>query len=200
MIANVDQEFRPGWCVILPIKGGGEMKTRLGRTEDVKVLAMKFAVDTLHSVLACPEVKRVVVVTADRSLLANLAEETADRVSTFADPGGGLNNAIVAARDQACENQLLVVIPGDMPLLDPTELAQVLQSARAYPRGFVRDKNGDGTTLLTALVAADLLPNYGAGSAETHLLDGAVELSAPHSIRFDVDTMEDLAEMIRGPQ
>lgn len=200
MIASVDHGFRPDWCVILPIKGGGEMKTRLGRTEDVKVLAMKLAADTLRSVLACPEVKRVVIVTADRNWLANLADEPTDRISTFTDPGGGLNNAIAAARDQAGENQLLVVIPGDMPLLDPIELAQVLQSARAHPRGFVRDKNGDGTTLLTALVAADLLPNYGAGSAKTHLLGGAVELSAPHSIRFDVDTMEDLAEMIRGPQ
>jgi len=199
MIANVDHEFRPDWCVILPIKGGDEMKSRLGRTEEVKILAVTFAVDTLRSVLECPEVKRVVVVTADKSWLASSAEGLPDRVSTFADPGGGLNNAIRATRDHACENQLLAVIPGDMPMLDPTELAQVLKSARAHPRGFVRDKNGDGTTLLTALAAADLAPHYGDGSADTHLLSGAVELSAPHSIRFDVDTMEDLAEMIRGP-
>jgi 2-phospho-L-lactate guanylyltransferase len=71
-------------------------------------------------------------------------------------------------------------------------LTEVLIRARKYPRAFVRDKDGSGTTLLTACNAIDLVPLYGAGSANAHLKSGAVELEAGMSIRFDVDTQADL--------
>ena len=187
MITNMNPAFAADWCVIMPIKGGVAAKSRLGSLPEVSVLANGFATKTLAAVLACPEVKRVVIVTADENW-TNLA---AERITTVHDPGSGLNAAICVARDLEFETQFLVVIPSDLPLLDPHELARVLQDARSHPRAFVRDKDGDGTTLLTALAAADLRPLYGEGSATAHLNSGAIELSAPYTVRFDVDTLAD---------
>lgn len=195
MITTVNIPNATKWCVILPIKGGAQAKSRLGPHPQVTSLAHEFAEKTLAAILACPEVKRVIIVTGDEYWTSRRS----DRVTTLADPGGGLNAAICAARDCEIEKQFLAVVPSDLPLLDPVGLADVLVNAKMHPRAFVRDKNGDGTTLLTALMGVDLIPLYGEGSAAAHLMSGAIELSAPHSVRFDVDTPADL-EQIADPK
>jgi 2-phospho-L-lactate guanylyltransferase len=187
MISTVDFLDTAKWCAILPIKGGAKAKSRLGSNAEVAELANEFANRTLAALLACIEVERVVIVTTDR-------------VTTVADPGAGLNAAICAVRDVEFGTKLLFVVPGDLPLLNPMELAEVLSMARSHPRAFVRDKNGDGTTLLTALNAIDLVPLYGEGSAAAHLENGAVELEAGLSVRFDVDTLVDLEYIIRASE
>jgi 2-phospho-L-lactate guanylyltransferase len=196
MISTVDFLDTAKWCAILPIKGGAKAKSRLGSNAEVAELANEFAERTLAALLACIEVERVVIVTTDETW-HNLAT---DRVTTVADPGAGLNAAICAVRDVEFGTKLLFVVPGDLPLLNPMELAEVLSMARSHPRAFVRDKNGDGTTLLTALNAIDLVPLYGEGSAAAHLENGAVELEAGLSVRFDVDTLVDLEYIIRASE
>ncbi len=193
MMTTVNFPYAAEWCAILPIKGGSQAKSRLGSHPEVASLADEFAKKTLAAILACPEVKRVIIVTGDE-YWRNLER---DQITTLADPGSGLNAAIRAVRDHEFEKQLLVVVPSDLPILDPIDLANVLVNARSHARAFVRDKNGDGTTILTALNAVDLIPLYGEGSASAHLVSGAIELPAPNSVRFDVDTLADL-EQIAG--
>jgi 2-phospho-L-lactate guanylyltransferase len=196
MISHVDSVDTSKWCAILPIKGGVLAKSRLGPSDEVAELANEFAARTLSALLACNEVDRVIIVTSDHTWNSLLS----DRVTTVADPGTGLNAAICAVRDLEIETRLLFVVPGDLPLLNPAELSGVLTNARMHPRGFVRDKNGDGTTILTALKATDLLPLYGEGSAEAHRMSGASELEAGISVRFDVDTLSDLEYIIKASQ
>lgn len=191
MITTVNLPSAAKWCVILPIKGGAQAKSRLGSHPEVALLAHDFAEKTLEAILTCPEVGRVIIVTGD----VYWTNRRSDRITTLTDPGHGLNAAICAARDHASEERLLVVIPSDLPLLNPVDLADVLARARLHPRGFVRDKDGQGTTLLTALNGADLVPLYGEGSASAHSMSGAIELIAPNSVRFDVDTLADLAQI-----
>jgi len=188
MIINMDLSFAADWCVIMPIKGGAEAKSRLGSLPEVSALANSFATRTLAAVLACPEVARVVIVTADE----DWRHSTTKRISTVRDRGQGMNAALCVARDHEATSKFLVIVPADLPLLDPHELATVLHQARSHASAFVRDKDGTGTTLLTALNAIDLQPQYGEGSAAAHLQGGAFELSAPRSVRFDVDTPADL--------
>lgn len=203
MITNVDLPNAAKWSVILPIKGGSEAKSRLGSHPRSIYLAHEFAEKTLVALLACPEVGNVIIVAGDERW-ANLRSE---RITGISDPGGGLNAAIRAARDyknENRENQLVGVVPSDLALLDPTDLAKVLKEARLHPRTFVRDKDGDGTTLLTALKRSELVPLYGESSALAHLNSGAIELRAPHSVRFDVDTLADLElfdleQITKGP-
>ena len=172
----------------MPIKGGAEAKSRLGSLPEANALADRFATKTLSAVLACPEVARVVIVTADE----NWRHSTTERISTVQDRGQGMNAALCVARDHEATSKFLVIVPADLPLLDPHELATVLHQARSHASAFVRDKDGTGTTLLTVLNAIDLQPQYGEGSAAAHLNSGAIELSAPRSVRFDVDTPADL--------
>lgn len=203
MITNVNLPDTARWSVILPIKGGSEAKSRLGSHPRSISLAHEFAEKTLAAVLACPEVGNVIIVAGDERW-ANLRSE---RITVMSDPGGGLNAAICAARDHEFENHgnhLVGVVPSDLPLLDPMDLAKVLKEARLHPRTFVRDKDGDGTTLLTAVKKSELAPLYGEGSALAHLNSGAIELLAPHSVRFDVDTPADLEafdleQITKGP-
>lgn len=196
MISHVDSVDTSKWCAILPIKGGALAKSRLGPNEEVAELANEFAARTLSALLACNEVDRVIIVTNDHIWNSLLS----DRVTTVADPGTGLNAAICAVRDLEIETRLLFVVPGDLPLLNPSELSEVLTNARLHPRAFVRDKNGDGTTVLTALKAIDLVPLYGEGSAQAHRMSGATELDAGISVRFDVDTLSDLEYIVKASQ
>jgi len=191
MITTMNLLDTSRWCVILPIKVGTSAKSRLGASPEITSLAYDFAEKTLQAILNCQEVGHVLIVTGD----GHWESFASERVSIVTDPGGGLNAAIRAARDQWHGDQLLAVIPGDLALLDPIDLADVLFRARSYPLSFVRDKDGTGTTVLTSSKALNLSPQYGQNSAAIHLSIGATELTAPHSVRFDVDTPEDLAEI-----
>jgi 2-phospho-L-lactate guanylyltransferase len=71
-------------------------------------------------------------------------------------------------------------------------LGAALRAAADFPRAFVADAQGTGTTLLTAVSTA-LRPHFGTGSARAHAEDGAVALVGdwPGLVR-DVDTDADL--------
>lgn len=74
------------------------------------------------------------------------------------------------------------------------ELARVLDFASAFPRAFLRDAAGIGTTFLSCGGGTELRPAFGGRSAARHLASGAVEITLPgvDSVRRDVDTGEDL--------
>ena len=74
-----------------------------------------------------------------------------------ADP---LNNAINAAAAAviAARHPNIVALQGDLPALQSHELAEAIDAARAYPRSFVADRHGTGTSALFAFgVALDPL-------------------------------------------
>ncbi|HWU10481.1 MAG TPA: 2-phospho-L-lactate guanylyltransferase, partial [Streptomyces sp.] len=82
----------------------------------------------------------------------------------------------------------------DLPALRPGELARVLEFAAAFPRAFVSDAQGIGTTFLSATPGVELRPAFGGASRARHLASGAVEVALPGlgSVRRDVDTGDDL--------
>ena len=75
--------------------------------------------------------------------------ELGARVLTDPTPDGHrnpLNNAIAAA-EAACGKctSNIVALQGDLPALQPQELAEAIAAARGYPRSFVGDRHGTGT-------------------------------------------------------
>ena len=57
-----------------------------------------------------------------------------------------LNNAIAAAEAVVRESTPnIVALQGDLPALQPQELAEAIAAARGYPRSFVGDRHGTGT-------------------------------------------------------
>jgi len=104
-----------------------------------------------------------------------------------------LNNAIAAAEAELRSTAPnIVVLQGDLPALQPQELAEALTLARGYQRSFVGDRHGTGTSALFAF-GTSLAPHFGSDSAARHRHSGAIELTgAWPGLRCDIDTPDDL--------
>lgn len=187
------------WTLVVPLRPLHRAKSRLAAAAGEELrprLALAFAQDTVAAALACRAVEGVVVVTDDPLAGAELAALGARIVPDA--PGTGLNPALEhgeavvrAERPRAA----VAALNADLPALRPTELARVLDAARAHRRSFLADAAGVGTTVLAASGGAALAPAFGGPSRVRHLRSGAVEMALPdvESVRRDVDTGEDLA-------
>ncbi|MYW65288.1 2-phospho-L-lactate guanylyltransferase [Streptomyces sp. SID8379] len=186
------------WTLVIPLKPLVRAKSRLAPAAGDALrpgLALAFAQDTVAVATACAAVRDVVVVTDDARAGRELAALGARIVPDT--PRAGLNAAL--AHGAATVRSLRPLTPvaalnADLPALRPGELARVLASAAAFPRAFLPDAAGIGTTLLSAAPGTELLPAFGTDSRARHRASGAVELprDGVDSVRQDVDTGDDL--------
>ncbi|MFF0204943.1 2-phospho-L-lactate guanylyltransferase [Streptomyces sp. NPDC005017] len=186
------------WTLVIPLKPLAQAKSRLSDTASDGLrpgLALAFAQDTVAAALASAAVRGVAVVTDDALAARELAALGARIVPD--EPRGGLNAALAYAeavvRSSRPETPL-AALNADLPALRPAELTRVLDAAAEFPRAFLPDAAGIGTTLLAAAPGRDLLPAFGPGSRARHRASGATELlpSAVDSVRQDVDTGDNL--------
>ncbi|MFF9689952.1 2-phospho-L-lactate guanylyltransferase [Streptomyces sp. NPDC014623] len=186
------------WSLVVPLKPLALAKSRLARAVggDLRPrLALAFAQDTVSAALSCRAVRDVVVVTDDPVAGAALAALGAHTVADT--PAAGLDAALehgarwVRARRGGAA---VAALNADLPALRSGELARVLEFAAAFPRAFVSDAQGIGTTFLSAAPGVELRPAFGGASRARHLASGAVEVALPglDSVRRDVDTGDDL--------
>jgi 2-phospho-L-lactate guanylyltransferase len=179
------------WLLVVPVKGGAGAKSRLHPPVGVSraALAAAMARDCLAACVAGMPPGRVFVVTADASVAAMAAGLGAVPV---ADPGDGLNAAVVAgiraAHESAGSPAAIAALLGDLPALRPGDLTTALGAATAYPLAFVPDAHGTGTVLITATVGSVLAPRFGERSAQLHEAAGhrRLDLDLPR-LRTDVD-------------
>lgn len=179
------------WTVVIPVKPPEVGKSRLQVTGvDRIALARAIALDTIE---AAAQVARVVVVTADPSLsLPGVEVVTEDAPRGIA--------AAVTAGLRAAPGQRRAVLLGDVPALDPADLAAALDLAEATRLGAVPDEERVGTTLVTAR-EGDLPAAFGPDSWARHRAVGFVELAVPtdSTLRRDVDRPEHLTGAL-GPR
>jgi 2-phospho-L-lactate guanylyltransferase len=189
--------------VIIAVKRLGAAKTRLApvlSAEDRENIVLAMLVDTIDAASAVPAVRAITVVTPDE-----VAADTARRLGArvVADPTpehhpDPLNNAILtAAAAVGATTSNIVVLQGDLPALQPDELAEAINAARGHQRSFVGDRHGTGTAALFAFgVAPD--PLFGPDSARRHADSGAAMLTETWpGLRCDIDTPEDLTAAMR---
>lgn len=189
----------PGVGLIIAVKRLGAAKTRLApvfaaETRERVVLAM--LIDTITAASKVLALGSITVVTPDEDAAA-AAAQLGTRVLTDPTPDGHadpLNNAVNAAAAAVIgETPNIAALQGDLPALQSHELAEAIDAARAYPRSFVADRHGTGTSALFAFGVA-LDPLFGANSAAAHRNSGAIELTgAWPGLRCDIDTPDDLA-------
>ena len=189
----------PGVGLIIAVKRLGAAKTRLApvfaaETRERVVLAM--LIDTITAASKVLALGSITVVTPDEDAAA-AAAQLGTRVLTDPTPDGHadpLNNAVNAAAAAVIgETPNIAALQGDLPALQSHELAEAIAAARAYPRSFVADRHGTGTSALFAFGVA-LDPLFGANSAAAHRNSGAIELTgAWPGLRCDIDTPDDLA-------
>ncbi|AWK10934.1 2-phospho-L-lactate guanylyltransferase [Streptomyces spongiicola] len=186
------------WSLVVPLKPLALAKSRLSEAAGGAMrprFALAFAQDTVSGALRCRAVRDVLVVTDDPLAAAELAALGARTVPDA--PGAGLNAALahgaaeVRARRPAAA---VAALNADLPALRPAELERVLAAARKFPRAFLADAAGIGTTFLSAAPGTELRPAFGGPSRHRHSASGAVEieLDAVDSVRRDVDTGDDL--------
>ncbi|MER5767498.1 2-phospho-L-lactate guanylyltransferase [Streptomyces sp. NPDC001985] len=187
------------WSLVVPLKPLVLAKSRLAPAADDLLrprLALAFALDTVAAVLASPAVRDVAVVTDDHVAGTELAALGARIVPDS--PAAGLNAALAhgaRAVRRARPGAAVAALNADLPALRPLELARVLTCAAGFPRAFLTDAAGVGTTLLSAVGGVELAPAFGGLSRRRHSVSGAREilLAGVDSVRQDVDTAADLA-------
>lgn len=185
--------------LIIAVKRLNAAKTRLAPvfsadTREQVVLAM--LVDTITAASAVAALLSITVVTPD-DLAADAARRAGATVLADPTPDGHrdpLNNAIGAAESVVAESTTnIVVLQGDLPAMQPHELAEAISGGRAHERSFVADRHGTGTAALFAF-GKPLDPQFGPDSAHRHRYSGAIELTGGWpGLRCDIDTPDDLA-------
>lgn len=184
--------------VIIAVKRLAAAKTRLtpafsAGTREQVVLAM--LIDTITAARAVSAVASITVVTPDDTAAA-AARELGAAVLFDATPPtepDPLNTAVRFAWATVTQQTAnTVVLQGDLPAVQTSELSEAVAQARSHRRSFVADRHGSGTAALFAF-GAPLDPLLGRDSARRHRDSGAVELAgAWPGLRCDIDTVDDL--------
>ncbi len=190
------------WVVVVPVKPFARAKSRLGPDIDSRraALARAFAADTVAAVRAVQAVRLVVVVTGDRAAREALR---GPGIHLLGEPTpAGLNAAAstgIAWVRRHHPDAAVAVVTADLPALRAEDAATVLRLAAEHPRAVVADREGTGSTVLTAWPGEPLQPLFGPDSMQRHRRDGAVRLHESELVRAarDVDTATQLAEAVR---
>ena len=179
------------WTIVIPVKRLDLAKSRLRpHLTHVPELALAFAIDTVSAAVAAPNVAKVLVVTSDARVRAAMDELGATVID---DPGGSLNGAISAGI--AAASGCIAVLTGDLPAVRAADIGSALALAETVDRALVADHSGEGTTMIAAMNASLLHPQFGVLSRELHEQAGhsLLEIPVDSPLRWDVDTPADLA-------
>jgi 2-phospho-L-lactate guanylyltransferase len=186
--------------VILPLKGLGEAKQRLGPDLDAgprRALAEAMFADVLVALRRSVVLDEILVVTSDRGA-EQIAGGHGAMLLDDSDEGHNIAaaNGIRWGLEHGAERVLLV--PGDCPLLDPGEVDELLRRPAQPPSAvIVPDRHGTGTNALLLDPPDALAPSFGPGSCERHAAHARLAGAEPAvvgvpSLALDVDTVEDL--------
>jgi 2-phospho-L-lactate guanylyltransferase len=186
---------------ILPMKSFDAAKQRLAGVLGAgsrAALAQAMFSDVLASLRGMPGLDAVAVVTADPA-----AESAAlgEGVHVLRDTqrAGQSPAALIGIRyalDRGFARVLLV--PGDTPLIDPDEVAALLERAPAV--AIVPDRHLTGTNALLMSPPDALQPSFGPDSLARHTAAAkaagvAYSVERVPTLELDVDTPDDLAEL-----
>jgi 2-phospho-L-lactate guanylyltransferase len=185
---------------LLPAKPLPLAKTRLGTVladaERMRVAGAMFS-DVLRALSAARGLDAVVVVTADDHLATS-----ARRVgAVLVDEGAprGLNGAVGLGTEAAIRlgaTSVLVVL-SDVPLIEPTDVDELVTRAPNPGVLVVPSKEGTGTNAMLRCPPTVFPPCFGGRSLERHVAAAErsrlpCEIVRNARIEFDLDTPEDL--------
>lgn len=194
------------WAVV-PVKETTFAKQRLAERLPVatrRELALAMLDDVLATVSVVEELSGVVVVTLDPDAAA-AANRWGARVWSDGARDGHTGAVTAAARRLADDGAAMLTLPGDVPLVTPADIREIITAHRRSP-GFVivpaRDDLGSNAILCSQPTRVPL--RFGANSYYPHLDVARAHGVEPVTVRLprialDVDEPEDLAEFMRIP-
>lgn len=187
---------------VLPVKRFADAKQRLSTglaPGTRRALAEAMLTDVLVALRRTEGLDEVVVVTAEpvaeALALGYGARVVADTREAGQSPAAQLGLDAVEGAD------VVLLVPGDCPALDPVELAALLRSVEPAPSVvLVPDRHGTGTNGLVLHPPSAIEPSFGPGSRDRHTALAAeagasLRVEEMPSLVLDVDTPEDLAAM-----
>ncbi len=199
---------RPGgshvpW-IVLPVRGEAAGKSRLAAVLDPiermrlnrKLLRRTLdVIEAWQGSLACC----VVVSPCTRTLAAARTRGAVALREPL--PGRGLNRAAAlgARRAQRQGARRVLILPGDLVLLDAAALCAMARAASLGTRAAIApDRAGSGTNALLFPAGARFEFGFGPDSFARHMAalrahGYAVSVRPEHGLRFDLDTPQDLA-------
>jgi len=185
--------------VVIPVKAPDACKTRLAGvlTEDERRALVS---SMLQAVVAAAEAARGV----DQVMLLGPSRHgLPERLRLLDDPGGGLGAALASALAQASAAGVvrLVILPGDLPKLIPSDV-EALASLATREIGIAPDRAEAGTNALSLPLpqAADFSFRYGEASCALHFAEAQrlrlpVRLIRTSGLGLDIDAPGDLAAL-----
>jgi 2-phospho-L-lactate guanylyltransferase len=189
------------WAIV-PVKPLRRGKSRLAGTlsEDERTdLNRELLKHTIEILASLKEITQVLVVSRDTAALAIAREHGARTLREDGSPK--LNTALTRATAVAIARSAsgVLVIPADLPLLDPKDLVTLIEKSKPTPSVVIApDRRGNGTNALF-VSPPNLIPfSFGDDSFENHCANakeaGArlVIVKLP-SLALDLDLPEDLA-------
>jgi 2-phospho-L-lactate guanylyltransferase len=190
---------------VLPVKRFDDAKQRLGealRSGTRRALVEAMLTDVLTALRRARRIDAVVVVTSEHGANALARAHDARTIRDPDEPGHSpaASEGVRWALEQGARRAVLV--PGDCPALDPTEVDDLLL---AHPHSEARvtivpDRHGTGTNALVLCPPDAIAPSFGPGSRKRHealAREAGAEcrIAEPPSLALDVDTLDDLAAL-----
>ena len=195
------------WAVV-PIKATVDAKQRLGNAVAPSMrprLALAMAEDVLAALAASRALAGIIVVTVDEAAAA-LAARYGARVLTEGARDGQTGAVAAAARRLARERKgAMLTIPGDVPLVTPEEIAQIVAAHERAPDFVIvpaHDERGSNAVLCAPPDAVPL--KFGDDSCLPHLEAARRAGLEPKVLRLpglglDIDNPADLAAFMKIP-
>jgi 2-phospho-L-lactate guanylyltransferase len=186
---------------ILPIKTFDAAKQRLAEELDPsprRALVEAMFSDVLVALRRAKLVDQMLVVSKDHGA-QRIAGGYGAMVADDEDDGhnAAATRGIARALELGMDRALL--IPGDCPVLDPTEIDDLIARSVQSPSVLiVPDRHGTGTNALLLTPPDAMAPSFGPGSHDRHTRNAAAagvtaETVKVPSLALDIDTPEDLA-------
>jgi len=198
--------------VVIAARGGPDAKRRCADAlpgEARAALVRAMLSDMLVALAEMPELGKPLLVTPTDEVAVIAAQHGVEVLHEHS--AQGLAAALrrgqqeIARRDPQA---LVVLLPGDLPLLDPAELFDAVTQVQHDQVGIVAAAADGGTGALLLEAGQPFAFSYGEGSCERHLAAARLVglqprlINAP-SLAFDVDRPADvaaLADSRRAPQ
>lgn len=189
---------------VVPVKRLGYALGRLAGVLDRperRVLQSAMLGDVLAALAGSTRLGEIVVVTSDPRARA-VAESVGARTIADHDPPRGINAAVSLGLEALDAHSALVVV-SDLPLITAADVDHLIGAA---PEGdavvLARSEDGTGTNAMLLTPPMGITPALGPGSLATHMALAATagmpaEVTYHPGIALDVDTPDDLAELVR---
>jgi 2-phospho-L-lactate/phosphoenolpyruvate guanylyltransferase len=192
------------WAVV-PVKERGGAKERLAailRPEMRQALALAMLEDVLAAVTATPGIAGLLVITVDPEA-GRLAASYGARLIEEGARSGHTGAAVAAARLLVAEGRAgMLTLPGDIPLVTPAELAQVLAAHPPAPSFTIAPSHDERGSNAIACSPPDAVPlHFGENSFYPHLRAAEAHGIKPNvlhlpGIALDIDNPEDVVSFM----